>query len=108
MSTNIFNRVVKTISENLEVELEKVLPESRITDDLGADSLDTVELIMALEEEFGIEVELGVGHSWLLMPQTINQILPPVCQRIPHSESHHDQSESGVGALKNFKDCRYG
>jgi acyl carrier protein len=56
MSTNIFNRVVKTISENLEVELEKVLPESRITDDLGADSLDTVELIMALEEEFGIEV----------------------------------------------------
>jgi acyl carrier protein len=49
-------KVKKIIVEQLGVEAEEVTPEAKFIDDLGADSLDTVELIMALEEEFGIEI----------------------------------------------------
>ncbi len=48
-------RVKKIIAEQLGVEEEEVTLEAHFVEDLGADSLDTVELIMALEEEFGIE-----------------------------------------------------
>jgi acyl carrier protein len=44
------------IAEQLEVQEEEVVPEASFTDDLGADSLDLVELVMAMEEEFGIEI----------------------------------------------------
>jgi len=49
-------RVKKIIAEQLGVEEDEVTPEASIVEDLGADSLDTVELVMALEEEFGIEI----------------------------------------------------
>jgi acyl carrier protein len=49
-------KVKKIISEQLDVELASVKPEASFVNDLGADSLDTVELVMALEEEFGIEI----------------------------------------------------
>jgi len=49
-------KVVKIVSEQLGVREEEVKPEAKFVEDLGADSLDTVELIMALEEEFGIEI----------------------------------------------------
>ena len=49
-------KVKKIIVEQLGVEAEEVTPEAKFIEDLGADSLDTVELIMALEEEFGIEI----------------------------------------------------
>lgn len=49
-------RVIKVIIEELGVKEKEVKPESIFIEDLGADSLDTVELIMALEEEFGIEI----------------------------------------------------
>lgn len=55
MST-IDERVKKIIAEQLSVEIEKITPEARFVDDLGADSLDTVELVMALEEEFEIDI----------------------------------------------------
>jgi acyl carrier protein len=48
----IFERVKKTVIEQLGVEEAEVVPEANFIDDLGADSLDLVELIMALEEEF--------------------------------------------------------
>lgn len=50
------DKVRKIISEQLDVDLGEVKPEASFVDDLGADSLDTVELVMALEEEFGIEI----------------------------------------------------
>lgn len=50
------NKIKTIISDQLGVKLEEVTPEASIVDDLGADSLDTVELVMALEEEFGIEI----------------------------------------------------
>ena len=52
----VADRVKKIIVEQLGVEEETVTPEASFVDDLGADCLDTVELVMALEEEFGIEI----------------------------------------------------
>ncbi|MGD2062757.1 MAG: acyl carrier protein [Nitrospirota bacterium] len=50
------DKVKAIIAEQLGVDIEQVKPETSFVDDLGADSLDTVELVMALEEEFGIEI----------------------------------------------------
>ena len=52
----IFGKVKKIVAEQLGVEDEKITPEANFANDLGADSLDTVELVMALEEEFDIEI----------------------------------------------------
>jgi acyl carrier protein len=49
-------RVVKIIANQLQIDENQVTPDASFMDDLGADSLDTVELIMALEEEFDIEI----------------------------------------------------
>jgi len=49
-------KVKSIIAEQLGVKPEEVTPEASFVDDLGADSLDTVELVMALEEEFGVEI----------------------------------------------------
>ncbi len=49
-------RVKKIVVEHLGVEPEKVTDDANFIDDLGADSLDTVELVMAFEEEFGVEI----------------------------------------------------
>lgn len=56
MSADIFDRVKKVVVEQLEVEPEKVTPDASFANDLQADSLDVVELVMALEEEFDIEI----------------------------------------------------
>ena len=55
MST-IIERVTKLVCEQLGVKEEEVTPEASFVEDLGADSLDTVELVMALEEEFETEI----------------------------------------------------
>ena len=52
----IFEKVQEKVAEQLGVDAEEVLMESSFIDDLGADSLDIVELLMALEEEFDIEI----------------------------------------------------
>jgi len=54
--TEIEGKVKKIICEQLEVSPENVVPEASFMDDLGADSLDQVELIMAMEEEFGVSI----------------------------------------------------
>ncbi len=54
--TEIFEKVKKIVVEQLGVEDEKINPNANFANDLGADSLDTVELVMALEEEFDIEI----------------------------------------------------
>ena len=52
----IEDRIGKIIAEQLGVKPEQITPEAKFIEDLGADSLDTVELVMALEEEFGNEI----------------------------------------------------
>ena len=56
MAENIEARVKEIIVNELGVESEKVTSEASFVEDLGADSLDTVELVMAFEEEFGMEI----------------------------------------------------
>lgn len=56
MSQEIFDRFVKCAVETLSVEASQVTKDATFAEDLDADSLDVVELVMALEEEFGIEV----------------------------------------------------
>ena len=54
--SDVADRVKKIVVEHLGVEEDKVVENASFIDDLGADSLDTVELVMAFEEEFGIEI----------------------------------------------------
>ena len=54
--SNTLERVAQVVSDRLGIEAEAVKPESSFRDDLGADSLDVVELIMELEDEFDIEI----------------------------------------------------
>ena len=53
---SVQDKVKKIISEKLGVDLEEVVPEASFVDDLGADSLDLVELIMSMEEEFDTDI----------------------------------------------------
>ncbi len=55
-AADIFSRVKKIVVEHLDVEEDKVTEKASFIDDLGADSLDNVELVMAFEEEFDIEI----------------------------------------------------
>lgn len=52
----VFEKVKSIVADQLDVEEEKVTAEAVITDDLGADSLDVVDLVMSIEEEFDIEI----------------------------------------------------
>jgi len=56
MRMSLEDKIKKVIAEKLGVEIEEVVPDAAFVDDLGADSLDLVELIMSMEEEFDIEI----------------------------------------------------
>ena len=56
MDKEVFEQVKQIVIEQLEVDADQVTPEASFANDLGADSLDTVELVMALEEAFDIEI----------------------------------------------------
>ncbi len=72
MSENIANKVKEIIADKLDVDPSKVVEEARFIDDLGADSLDTVELVMALEEEFGIEISNEEGQNIVSVKDAIS------------------------------------
>ncbi|MFT8229652.1 MAG: acyl carrier protein [Enterobacterales bacterium] len=72
---DIENRVKKIISEQLGVKIEEVKNNSSFIKDLGADSLDTVELIMAIEEEFNIEISDEDADKLTNVQSTINFLL---------------------------------
>jgi acyl carrier protein len=59
----VFEKVQKIVAEQLGVDESEVKPEASFANDLGADSLDTVELVMALEEEFDIEIPDEAAES---------------------------------------------
>jgi acyl carrier protein len=56
MSADVLAKVQEVVSEKLDVDADKVTPAASFANDLGADSLDVVELVMALEEEFSVEI----------------------------------------------------
>lgn len=53
---SVEDKVIKIVAEKLDVDLDEVVPKAALVDDLGADSLDLVELVMTMEEEFDIEI----------------------------------------------------
>jgi acyl carrier protein len=61
--SDVLVRVKKIVVENLDVEADKVIETANFIDDLGADSLDLVELVMSFEEEFDIEIPDDVQES---------------------------------------------
>ncbi len=74
MSDNIKDKVKKIVAEHLGIEQEKVTDEASFIDDLGADSLDTVELVMAFEEEFGSEISDSEAEKILTVGDAIKFI----------------------------------
>ena len=74
MSKEISSKVKKIVADHLGVEEEKVVDEASFIDDLDADSLDTVELVMAFEEEFGSEISDSEAEKILTVGDAIKFI----------------------------------
>ena len=74
MTTEISNKVKKIVADHLGIDESKVNEESSFIDDLGADSLDTVELVMAFEEEFGSEISDSEAEKILTVGDAIKFI----------------------------------
>ena len=72
--SNIEEQVKKIVVEHLGIDESKVSSESKFIDDLGADSLDTVELVMAFEEEFGSEISDSEAEKILTVGDAIKFI----------------------------------
>jgi len=72
--SDVAERVKKIIVEHLGVEESKVVESASFIDDLGADSLDTVELVMAFEEEFGIEIPDEAAEKILSVKDAVDYI----------------------------------
>ena len=74
MTDNIASKVKKMVADHLGVDEAKVTDEANFIDDLGADSLDTVELVMAFEEEFGSEISDNEAEKILTVGDAIKFI----------------------------------
>ncbi len=75
--SDVFERVKKIVVENLDVEGDKVVENASFIDDLGADSLDLVDLVMAFEEEFNIEI-----------PDDVQENIRTVGDAVTHIKAH--------------------
>ena len=74
MTKDISSRVKKMVADHLGIEETKVTDEANFIDDLGADSLDTVELVMAFEEEFGSEISDSEAEKILTVGDAVKFI----------------------------------
>ncbi len=72
--SDVLERVKKVVVEQLSVDEAAVTPEASFTSDLGADSLDTVELVMAFEEEFGCEIPDEEAEKIATVQDAVNYI----------------------------------
>ncbi|MEA1964528.1 MAG: acyl carrier protein [Candidatus Aerophobetes bacterium] len=70
----ILEKVKKITSEQLGVEESQITPEAKFIDDLGADSLDTVELVMALEEEFDLEISDEEAEKLITVQKVVDYV----------------------------------
>jgi acyl carrier protein len=71
---SVEEKVKEIIADKLSVDLEEVVPEASFVDDLGADSLDLVELIMSMEEEFDIDISDEDAEKMITVQDAINYI----------------------------------
>ena len=72
--SEIADKIKAIVVDHLGVDAAKVTPEASFIDDLGADSLDTVELVMAFEEEFGIEIPDDAAEKILTVKDAIDYL----------------------------------
>lgn len=72
--SEIQNKVVEILVEQLGINSNDVIPSASIIADLGADSLDTVELVMAFEEEFGLEIPDDIAETIVTVRDIVNYI----------------------------------
>ena len=72
--SDIPERIKKIVTEHLGIESDKVVDNASFIDDLGADSLDTVELVMAFEEEFGVEIPDDAAETITTVKDAIKYI----------------------------------
>ncbi len=72
---SIEDKVKKTISDKLSVDLDEVVVKASLIDDLGADSLDLVELVMSMEEEFDIEIPDEDAEQLVTVQDAIDYII---------------------------------
>ena len=72
--SEVETQVKQIVVDHLGIDDSKVTPESKFIDDLGADSLDTVELVMAFEEKFGIEIPDDAAETILTVQDAIDYI----------------------------------
>ena len=77
MSKDVGETVRKIVVDHLGVDEQKVTDEASFIDDLGADSLDTVELVMAFEEEFGSEISEPNSSSKAITSSTVSRLSAP-------------------------------
>lgn len=79
--SDTFDRIKKIITEHLDIDESKIIPEASFAADLGADSLDTVELIMALEEHFEIEIPDEEAQNILTVKNAVDYINEKVAKK---------------------------
>jgi acyl carrier protein len=72
--SDVSAKVIKIVADHLGIEEDKVVSEASFIDDLGADSLDTVELVMAFEEEFGSEISDSEAEKILTVGDAVKFI----------------------------------
>ncbi|RZI46324.1 acyl carrier protein [Rickettsiales endosymbiont of Peranema trichophorum] len=72
--SDIETRVVKLVAEHLDIDTSKVKISAKFSDDLGADSLDQVELVMAFEDEFNIEIPDNIAEKIVKVQDAIDYI----------------------------------
>ena len=72
---SVEDKVKKIIAEKLSVDIAEVVPEASFVDDLGADSLDLVELIMSMEEEFDIEISDEKAEELVTVKDAIDYVV---------------------------------
>ncbi len=78
---SVQQRTHAIITEQLGLDDDEVTPDSSLTDDLGADSLDVVEVVMALEEEFGIEIDDDHAAKWANVRDAVTYIEKELAKR---------------------------
>jgi len=72
--SEVESKVKKIVTDHLGVDESKVMSESKFIDDLGADSLDTVELVMAFEEEFGCEIPDDAAETIITVQNAVDYL----------------------------------
>ena len=80
MSENVADKVKEIIADKLGVDIAKVTEEAKFIDDFGADSLDAVDLVMALEEAFDVEISNKEGQEMLSVKDAITFIQNKCCK----------------------------